>query len=173
MEGTELIAFNIIAAVGTARSNYIAAIDAAAEGNRLLLHSHRAGGTGRSAYDRLQQKMRYGLQHKGSGDPSQRGDPYDGHVHCGSGLYREGFPQHVPLDQSPQAAACGSVHLHTGTGQPPVSAVCRPDPDRGSRRLGLPACSGAARQTEPACLLFSLPCTADPAVSPGLAGRHL
>ena len=33
MEGTELIAFNIIAAVGTARSNYIAAIDAAAEGN--------------------------------------------------------------------------------------------------------------------------------------------
>ena len=33
MEGTELIVFNIIAAVGTARSNYIAAIDAAAEGN--------------------------------------------------------------------------------------------------------------------------------------------
>ena len=33
MEGTELIAFNIIAAVGTARSNYINAIDAAAEGN--------------------------------------------------------------------------------------------------------------------------------------------
>ena len=33
MEGTELVAFNIIAAVGTARSSYIAAIDAAAEGN--------------------------------------------------------------------------------------------------------------------------------------------
>jgi Phosphotransferase system cellobiose-specific component IIA len=33
MEGTELIAFNIIATVGTARSNYIGAIDAAAEGN--------------------------------------------------------------------------------------------------------------------------------------------
>jgi PTS system cellobiose-specific IIA component len=33
MEGTELIAFNIIASVGTARSSYIAAIDAAAEGN--------------------------------------------------------------------------------------------------------------------------------------------
>lgn len=33
MEGTELVAFNIIASVGTARSNYIGAIDAAAEGN--------------------------------------------------------------------------------------------------------------------------------------------
>ncbi|NLH62600.1 MAG: PTS lactose/cellobiose transporter subunit IIA [Erysipelotrichaceae bacterium] len=33
MEGTELIAFNIIATVGTARSSYISAIDAAAEGN--------------------------------------------------------------------------------------------------------------------------------------------
>ena len=33
MEGTELIAFNIIASVGTARSNYIGAIDAASEGN--------------------------------------------------------------------------------------------------------------------------------------------
>ena len=33
MEGTELIAFNIIATVGTARSNYINAIDSAAEGN--------------------------------------------------------------------------------------------------------------------------------------------
>jgi PTS system cellobiose-specific IIA component len=33
MEGTELISFNIIASVGTARSNYIGAIDAAAEGN--------------------------------------------------------------------------------------------------------------------------------------------
>ena len=32
MEGTELVAFNIIASVGTARSSYIAAIDAAAEG---------------------------------------------------------------------------------------------------------------------------------------------
>ncbi len=33
MEGTELVAFNIIASVGTARSCYINAIDAAAEGN--------------------------------------------------------------------------------------------------------------------------------------------
>ena len=33
MEGTELIAFNIIATVGTARSSYINAIDEAAEGN--------------------------------------------------------------------------------------------------------------------------------------------
>ncbi len=33
MEGTELVAFNIIAAVGTARSCYINAIDAAAAGN--------------------------------------------------------------------------------------------------------------------------------------------
>ena len=33
MEGTELVAFNIIASVGTARSNYIAAIDEAAAGN--------------------------------------------------------------------------------------------------------------------------------------------
>jgi PTS system cellobiose-specific IIA component len=32
MEGSELTAFNIIAAVGTARSCYISAIDAAAEG---------------------------------------------------------------------------------------------------------------------------------------------
>ena len=32
MEGTELVAFNIIASVGTARSSYINAIDAAAEG---------------------------------------------------------------------------------------------------------------------------------------------
>ncbi len=32
MEGTELVAFNIIAAVGTARSCYINAIDLAAEG---------------------------------------------------------------------------------------------------------------------------------------------
>jgi len=32
MEGTELVAFNIIASVGTARSSYIGAIDAAAEG---------------------------------------------------------------------------------------------------------------------------------------------
>ena len=32
MEGTELVAFNIIANVGTARSCYIGAIDAAAEG---------------------------------------------------------------------------------------------------------------------------------------------
>ena len=33
MEGPELIAFNIIATVGTARSSYINAIDEAAEGN--------------------------------------------------------------------------------------------------------------------------------------------
>jgi cellobiose-specific phosphotransferase system component IIA len=33
MEGTELVAFNIIASVGTARSSYIAAIDEAAAGN--------------------------------------------------------------------------------------------------------------------------------------------
>lgn len=33
MEDVELIAFNIIATVGTARSNYVSAIDAAAEGD--------------------------------------------------------------------------------------------------------------------------------------------
>lgn len=33
MEGTELVAFNIIASVGTARSAYINAIDSAAEGD--------------------------------------------------------------------------------------------------------------------------------------------
>lgn len=33
MEGTELVAFNIIASVGTARSSYIGAIDEAAEGH--------------------------------------------------------------------------------------------------------------------------------------------
>lgn len=33
MEGLELVSFQIIASVGTARSCYIAAIDAAAEGN--------------------------------------------------------------------------------------------------------------------------------------------
>ncbi len=33
MQGLELVSFQIIAAVGTARSCYIAAIDAAAEGN--------------------------------------------------------------------------------------------------------------------------------------------
>ena len=45
MEGTELIAFNIIATVGTARSSYINAIDEAAEGNfekaeELIIHLH-------------------------------------------------------------------------------------------------------------------------------------
>ncbi len=33
MDGIELVAFNIIASVGTARSSYIGAIDAASEGN--------------------------------------------------------------------------------------------------------------------------------------------
>ncbi len=58
MEGTELIAFNIIASVGTARSNYIGAIDAASEGNfdeaeKLIKEGQEAYVQGHDAHAKL------------------------------------------------------------------------------------------------------------------------
>ncbi len=65
MEGTELVAFNIIASVGTARSNYIGAIDAAAEGNydeaaALIKEGEEAFTGGHSAHQELLTKMAQG-----------------------------------------------------------------------------------------------------------------
>ena len=42
MEGTELVASRIIASVGTARSNYIGAIDVASQGKAIFLEGHKA-----------------------------------------------------------------------------------------------------------------------------------
>ena len=55
MEGTELIAFNIIAAVGTARSNYIAAIDAGnfEEAEKLIKEGQDAYVEGHDAHAKL------------------------------------------------------------------------------------------------------------------------
>jgi PTS system cellobiose-specific IIA component len=65
MEGTELVAFNIIASVGTARSSYIAAIDAAAEGKfeeaeQLIKEGQEAFNGGHSAHQELLVKMANG-----------------------------------------------------------------------------------------------------------------
>ncbi len=65
MEGTELIAFNIIASVGTARSNYISAIDAAAEGNfeeaeKLIKEGQNAYVLGHEAHAQLLTKTAQG-----------------------------------------------------------------------------------------------------------------
>ena len=58
MEGTELVAFNIIASVGTARSSYIGAIDAASEGNfdeaeKLIKEGQEAYVQGHDAHAKL------------------------------------------------------------------------------------------------------------------------
>ena len=65
MEGTELIAFNIIASVGTARSSYIGAIDAAAEGNfeeaeKLIKEGQEAFTQGHDAHAQLLTKTAQG-----------------------------------------------------------------------------------------------------------------
>jgi len=65
MDGVELVAFNIIASVGTARSNYIGAIDAAAEGNfeeaeQLVKEGQEAFNGGHSAHQELLVKMANG-----------------------------------------------------------------------------------------------------------------
>lgn len=65
MEGTELIAFNIIATVGTARSSYINAIDEAAEGNfekaeELIKEGQEAFTQGHDAYAQLLVKTAQG-----------------------------------------------------------------------------------------------------------------
>ncbi|MDO5110240.1 MAG: PTS lactose/cellobiose transporter subunit IIA [Erysipelotrichaceae bacterium] len=65
MEGTELVAFNIIASVGTARSSYIAAIDAAAEGKfeeaeQLIKEGQEAFNGGHGAHQELLVKMANG-----------------------------------------------------------------------------------------------------------------
>ncbi len=62
MEGTELVAFNIIASVGTARSSYIAAIDEAAAGNfeeaeKLIKEGGEAFNGGHAAHGELLAKM--------------------------------------------------------------------------------------------------------------------
>ena len=58
MEGTELVAFNIIASVGTARSCYINAIDLALEGqydeaNALIKEGQEAFNGGHEAHQEL------------------------------------------------------------------------------------------------------------------------
>ncbi len=65
MEGTELVAFNIIASVGTARSSYIAAIDEAAAGNfeeaeKLIKEGQEAFNGGHGAHQELLVKMANG-----------------------------------------------------------------------------------------------------------------
>ncbi len=65
MEGTELIAFQIIASVGTARSSYIGAIDAAAEGNfeeaaKLIKEGQDAFVEGHDAHAQLLTKVAQG-----------------------------------------------------------------------------------------------------------------
>ena len=65
MEGTELVAFNIIASVGTARSSYIGAIDAAAEGKfeeaeQLIKEGQEAFNGGHGAHQELLVKMANG-----------------------------------------------------------------------------------------------------------------
>jgi PTS system cellobiose-specific IIA component len=65
MEGTELVAFNIIVSVGTARSSYIAAIDAAAEGKfeeaeQLIKEGQEAFNGGHGAHQELLVKMANG-----------------------------------------------------------------------------------------------------------------
>jgi len=65
MEGTELVAFNIIASVGTARSSYIAAIDAAAEckfeeAEQLIKEGQEAFNGGHGAHQELLVKMANG-----------------------------------------------------------------------------------------------------------------
>lgn len=65
MEGTELIAFNIIASVGTARSSYIGAIDAASEGNfeeaeKLIKEGQEAFTHGHDAHAQLLTKTAQG-----------------------------------------------------------------------------------------------------------------
>lgn len=65
MEGTELVAFNIIASVGTARSNYINAIDLASEGKfdeaeQMIAEGKEAFNGGHSAHGELLTKMANG-----------------------------------------------------------------------------------------------------------------
>ena len=65
MEGTELVAFNIIASVGTARSCYIGAIDAAAEGNyeeaeKMIAEGKEAFNGGHDAHAQLLTAMANG-----------------------------------------------------------------------------------------------------------------
>ncbi|MBR2810410.1 MAG: PTS lactose/cellobiose transporter subunit IIA [Solobacterium sp.] len=65
MEGTELVAFNIIASVGTARSCYITAIDEAAAGNfdeaeALVKEGKEAFNGGHAAHPELLTKMANG-----------------------------------------------------------------------------------------------------------------
>ncbi len=65
MEGTELVAFNIIASVGTARSTYIQAIDEAAAGNfeeaeKLIKEGQEAFNGGHAAHHELLTKMAQG-----------------------------------------------------------------------------------------------------------------
>lgn len=65
MEGTELVAFNIIASVGTARSCYITAIDEAAAGNfdeaeALVKEGKEAFNGGHAAHHELLTKMANG-----------------------------------------------------------------------------------------------------------------
>lgn len=65
MEGTELIAFNIIASVGTARSNYIGAIDAASQGefdeaDRLIAEGQQIFNEGHEAHTKLLTAMANG-----------------------------------------------------------------------------------------------------------------
>ncbi|MCR5795001.1 MAG: PTS lactose/cellobiose transporter subunit IIA [Solobacterium sp.] len=65
MEGTELVAFNIIASVGTARSCYINAIDLALEGqydeaNALIKEGQEAFNGGHEAHQELLVKMANG-----------------------------------------------------------------------------------------------------------------
>ena len=65
MEGTELVAFNIIASVGTARSSYIGAIDAASEGDfdkaaKLIQEGQEAFNMGHEAHAELLTKTAQG-----------------------------------------------------------------------------------------------------------------
>ena len=65
MEGTELVAFNIIASVGTARSSYINAIDAAAEGkfdeaDQMIKEGQEAFTMGHDAHAQLLTKTAQG-----------------------------------------------------------------------------------------------------------------
>lgn len=67
MEGMELIAFQIIASVGTARSSYIAAIDAASEGNfeeaeQLIEEGKKSFTEGHGAHANLLTKVAQGEQ---------------------------------------------------------------------------------------------------------------
>lgn len=65
MEGTELVAFNIIASVGTARSSYINAIDYAAEGkfdeaDQMIKEGQEAFTMGHDAHAQLLTKTAQG-----------------------------------------------------------------------------------------------------------------